>query len=297
MSLLADIQSQQHLFSDQIATLLRSLQQADGGMALPGILALAFAYGVLHAIGPGHGKLIISGYLLAERASLRRGLGLAVVSSLLQACTATVLVLAAFYGLQLAQAQAQLAAAWLEMASFTLVALIGMALVARGARRLPLHRHTHSHDHAHEKDCCGGHHAPLVISPQASLRELAFAAFSVGIRPCSGAIIVLFFACLLGVAWAGVLAVFAMAAGTALATGTLAVLAVKSRELGLRLAARSGRVARWGEALVMIIAGLLIVAAAGLFLLAAASGLEHSGAPSGAASHPLLAPHQSNPTP
>lgn len=68
-------------------------------------------------------------------------------------------------------------------------------------------------------------------------------AFSVGIRPCTGAIIVLVFAISQGLMWAGVFATFAMALGTAITVSALAALAVGSRELATRMA---GQESRWG---------------------------------------------------
>ena len=59
--------------------------------------------------------------------------------------------------------------------------------------------------------------------------------FSVGVRPCTGAILVLVFALTQGVFWAGVAATFAMAIGTAITVAALATLALGSRELALRL--------------------------------------------------------------
>ena len=68
-----------------------------------------------------------------------------------------------------------------------------------------------------------------------SWRKIMAVVFSVGVRPCSGAILVLVFALTQGLFWAGVAATFAMAFGTAITVAALATLALGSRELALKL--------------------------------------------------------------
>lgn len=70
-------------------------------------------------------------------------------------------------------------------------------------------------------------------------------AFSVGIRPCTGAILVLVFALSQGLLWAGVFATFAMAIGTAMTVSALAALAVGSREFAARI---GGAGSSWASA-------------------------------------------------
>ena len=77
-----------------------------------------------------------------------------------------------------------------------------------------------------------------------SWRQAFAIAFAVGIRPCTGAILVLVFAISQGLMWAGVFATFAMAIGTAITVSFLAALAVGSRELAMRLGGGSESV--WG---------------------------------------------------
>ena len=71
-------------------------------------------------------------------------------------------------------------------------------------------------------------------------RKILAVVFSVGIRPCTGAILVLIFALTQGMFWAGVAATFAMAFGTAITVAALATLALGSRELALKLGGRTG---------------------------------------------------------
>jgi ABC-type nickel/cobalt efflux system permease component RcnA len=95
--------------------------------------------------------------------------------------------------------------------------------------------------------------------------------FSVGIRPCTGAILVLIFALTQGMFWAGVAATFAMAFGTAITVAALASLALGSRELALSLGGRTGAFANavWtlcaigGSALILLFGATLFAASLG----------------------------------
>ena len=64
---------------------------------------------------------------------------------------------------------------------------------------------------------------------------------AVGLRPCSGAIIVLVFALAQGLFWAGIVSTFVMGLGTAITVGTIASVAVGAKSLAKRLStARAG---------------------------------------------------------
>ena len=62
------------------------------GSAVWTLLAISFAYGIFHAAGPGHGKAVISSYLVANEETWRRGVVLSFASALLQALVAVVIV-------------------------------------------------------------------------------------------------------------------------------------------------------------------------------------------------------------
>lgn len=275
----------QRLFSETVTADLQSIGQG-GGMAAYAALSIAgFAYGTLHALGPGHGKAVVSGYVLANQNSLRRGLVIVALSSLLQAAVAVCLVLGFYYLLDATRSQAERAAWYLESFSFLLIGFVGLRLVFQGASLwLPRrgahdgccchehHDHAH-HDHAHhnahaDHACCGHEHMP----PAARLTDAGWASMaamilSIGIRPCTGALFLLFFACMTHLTMAGVAAVFFMAAGTALTTGILAVLAAKSRHLAFALVGRTERGGAYLGGGLKIAAGLFIAAVALLFWL------------------------------
>lgn len=90
--------------------------------------------------------------------------------------------------------------------------------------------------------------------------------FSIGIRPCSGALILLFFSCIVGLAWSGVLATLAMAAGTAIATSAIAFLAVTSKRGLLAFAGTSEKTLAIAQSCVSLAAGAMVIAAGTLMI-------------------------------
>src|SRR3546814_11037163 len=106
----------------------------------------------------------------------------------------------------------------------------------------------------------------LQIAGATTIRTTLGLILSIGLRPCSGAVLVLAFAQAIGLEWAGVAAIAAMSTGTALAVASLAFLAVNARrwaatavgEERSRYRVGAGVVALGGGILVMVI-GLSLV--------------------------------------
>ncbi|MFP5077136.1 nickel/cobalt transporter [Rhizobium sp. YIM 134829] len=273
------------------------------------LIGLSFSYGVFHAAGPGHGKAVISSYMIANETELKRGVMLSFLSSLLQGIVAILLVGAAYLVLRGSSISMTQATTFLERVSFALVAAFGAYLLVRKVKALALtrpahaeglalaagpafephdhahhdhdhhhHHHAHhhaahhGHDHAAGEVCatCGHAHAPdpaLLRAEQFDWREAWSAILAVGLRPCSGALIVLSFALLNGLYLGGVLSVFAMAIGTAITVSVLATLAVTAKDLAVRYASSTGTALRVTHGIE--IAGALLVLVLGLALLGA----------------------------
>jgi nickel/cobalt exporter len=133
---------------------------------------------------------------------------------------------------------------------------------ARG--RMPGHAHYgHNHGHDHDHD-----HAHVVLPSQTEggWREQLAVVLAVGLRPCSGALIVLAFALSQGLLVAGMVAVLLMGLGTAITTGTLAALAVGAKSVARRLAGADNPVTAailwWVElfaAIAVLVFGLVLV--------------------------------------
>ena len=282
-----------HGLHHQLSSAVRALR-AEGATAAWGLVTLSFLYGVFHAAGPGHGKVVISTYLLTHESQLRRGLVLSVVSSLCQGATAIVAVTTVVGLLGFTLRQAEGATTGLESLSYGLVALVGVMLVAtrlgrvwrrRGASSTfgrndePARPRTGHDAEPHVAACstCGHRHGPSSHDLDAPLswHGIVGIVASIGLRPCTGAVLVLLVAYSIGLRWAGIGAVLAMSLGTALTVSLLAALSVYARQTALRLTAlmpdhRAGRLSIALD--VVAVLGGLVLMVAGIVMLQAASG-------------------------
>ena len=298
------------------------------GSAVWTLLGVSFLYGIFHAAGPGHGKAVISSYLVANEETWRRGIVLSFASAFLQAFVAVALVGVAAVILNATARQMCDAGRVIELASYALIASLGARLIwvkgkgfireARGLGR-PLHavgaavtpkdhhehdhqHHDHGHHHDHDHDQHGhahhghdhahhdhGHHhghehhdhdhdhdsawghahglEPQELAGPGGWQRGLSAIVAVGLRPCSGAIIVLVFALAQGLFWAGVAATFVMGLGTAITVAAIATIAVGFRSAAKHMAStRSGygmlamRGIEVGAAVVVLTFGTLLLA-------------------------------------
>ncbi len=243
---------------------------------------LSFAYGVFHAAGPGHGKVVISSYVLANERQLRQGIVLSGLSALMQALVAIGFVLVLAGLLNLTSTAMGEAAHWVGVVSYGLVALLGLWLVLRKVfgwghghghhdhadHHHGEHDHHHDHDHHHEHDDHPMHHAVGPRDIKGNWREQLGVVLAVGLRPCSGALVVLVFALSQGVLAAGIVSVLLMSLGTAITVASLATVAVMAKGLAARIggakSALAGIVVWWAELL-----GAVAVLAFGILLLIA----------------------------
>lgn len=257
------IATQQQAFYQSLTDALASLRTGANAFWTLGILS--FLYGVFHAAGPGHGKLVISSYVLAREQEVRRGVLLSFAAALVQSLTAIVFILFLAGILGLSSFALSDAARWLELTSYALIALVGAWLVWRKLRAV-LGRGGHHHDsHGHHED---HQHVVTPSDARGSWREALGVVLAVGIRPCSGALIVLAFALSQGVLLAGIAATLLMGVGTGLTVSVLAGFAVFFKDLAARTARRGRsiwtRLISFGE-----LAAAVVVFAFGAILFAA----------------------------
>ncbi len=305
--------AKQALFYRALSGLIRAAKT--DGSAYWGLMGISFIYGIFHAAGPGHGKAVISSYLLANEETWRRGIALSFASALLQALTAVVIVAIAAVLIGATAKMMGDTVRVIEMVSYTLIVLLGARLIwvkGRGflralhavrsgpepaavetaADRAPhlhaapadCHHHDHSHHDQTDHDRAHGHHhvadeeedvlpwghahgpEPEELAGPGGWRRGLSAIIAVGLRPCSGAIIVLVFALAQGLFWAGVASTFVMGVGTAITVAAIATLAVVAKVAVKRFAAaRAGygslilRGVEVGAALAVMAFGVLML--------------------------------------
>jgi nickel/cobalt transporter (NicO) family protein len=309
------ILAQQGWFEHQLSLAVRAFQGSAN--AVWPLVALSFTYGVFHAAGPGHGKAVLTSYMVANERAYRRGVALSLVAALLQGLVAIALVGVLALGLHATAQRMKDAAALVEWVSFLAIALFGAVLVWRKGRVLARLLKPHwqraaeppvlfaaaggpslalgrratgggyggtgsgrfvcvAGDADYDPACahCQAIDPGRLMARRFSLADAASTVFAAGLRPCSGAILVLVFSLARGVFAAGILSVFAMSIGVALTTAALASVAVLLKGVAERWAGRQSRGAVLAGAAIEFTAAACVLGA-GLLLLA---GITVAGA-------------------
>ncbi len=275
------VREQQQAYYGSISGTLRQIKSRSPYAAAWTLMFLSFGYGIFHAAGPGHGKTVISAWLLATENELKRGIVIAFLSSIIQALVAIILVSILFLVVASASSAARDVAGVLESASYAMIGSLGLYLIWTALRPKAHHDHHdhdhhdhghHHHNHVHDEHCGHAHVAEAKqVRGEWSLTKAFSLAFAVGIRPCTGAILVLILANALGIYWAGVASTLVMAIGTFLTVSAIAAIAVYSRKLALRLASADGRALDW-LAFALRLGGGIAIAGLGTLLFLGSLG-------------------------
>ena len=215
------------------------------------LIVLSFLYGILHSVGPGHGKLIVTTYIATQDAKVKLSLIITLVSSLMQAFVAVALVSVLLLAFNASMREINHAAEIFIPLSFYTAILLGIAVICRNL--LLMYRVIKKHKqatidsnklmikavkqidakHEHHDNCgCGHQHvvAPEQINDASSFKEYLAIILSIGIRPCTGAIMVLLFANMLDIYWLGIVSAIVMALGTALTTSLIAIMTITGKQ-------------------------------------------------------------------
>lgn len=237
------------------------------------IMLAAFLYGVFHAIGPGHGKVVIAGWFATRRARIAQGLAASLIAAMVQSSSAIAIVAAMAGVMALAPREVMAGAAWIETASYAMITLVGGVMIWRtltGKGCGHDHGHAEHHHHHHGEACCGHHHHHAdETTPKAERNALFAVAAAVGFRPCSGAILVLLFTLANNMFVVGVLATFAMGFGVAITVAAIGMGALGLNRLIERGFAESSMGARIRTGLAL--GGAVLITLMGLILLAGAA--------------------------
>ncbi len=193
------------------------------------LFAIAFSYGVIHAVGPGHGKLFAVSYFFSEKAEVKKGAMLGNMIAFMHAGTSIVLVLI-IYGIvsRTVLSHVENTTRTISLISYGMVTLIGLTLLLL---RIKSKAHHGLPDHSHDGD--------LSFSSNTSLISIALAA---GIIPCPGTILLLIFSISLDMLLLGILLALAIAAGMAVTISLAGIAVIISRQLLLDVILRTKKI-------------------------------------------------------
>ena len=250
---------------------MASIRDGTGSYALLTGIAFAFAYGVIHTLGPGHGKMIVASYFVGRNARITRGLWMGIQIAVTHVISAIVLVLAVDITFRQMLGGEPAESWWIRLISFSLIAIIGVTMLINAIRasfrKNGAHDHDHHHGHAHDH----GHHHH---GPSHDGRSQGALAVLAGLVPCTGAILVMLFALANGIVFAGVLMVVAISAGMALTMAAIGIAAILVRRVML-LATGEGSPRGYIVATALEYAAALLILAVGLSFLAGTIGEKY----------------------
>ncbi|NKB44585.1 MAG: hypothetical protein GKS03_09945 [Alphaproteobacteria bacterium] len=226
-----------------LASQLQATSDQGGFGAAVTVILASFVYGVLHAAGPGHGKMVVASYFTAKDAPLRRGILMGSVIATTQAVVAIVMVAVMALILQGSQLEIIDQTALLEVVSYGFILAIGLYMTYGALTGKATCGHDHGHDHHHDDQHGHSHghaHGPDPAAKETWLArkagrwlgprgEVIAIGMVSGVRPCTGSILVLLFAAANGVFILGIVASFMMAAGVAITISVLGIGAIVLR--------------------------------------------------------------------
>ena len=263
------------------------------------VIFASFIYGVLHAAGPGHGKLVVASYFTAREAPLRTGILMGSIIALTQAFVAIIMVAILAMALGGSQLEIMDRTNLLEVASYGLILCIGLYMTYGALTDAAACGHNHGGDdhsdrhddgpddgHEHHHDHHGHSHGPdpaaketwlartaeRWLGPQGEVIAIGMVS---GVRPCTGSILVLLFAAANGVFLLGIIASFMMAAGVAITISALGIGAIVLRKSISGDGAESTTPVRAFLGKALSVVGSLAVAVLGALLFGGA--LERTG--------------------
>ena len=251
----------QHQVNAGVAIHMRALETGSSLAAFFLGLGVAFLYGMVHAMGPGHGKFVIMSYFMGREVFVLRGLVMAAQMAIVHVVAAVVIVWVADILLKTSLGIGLADVPGVRAGSFLIIAAIGVYMLYQAVRGSRGHTHTHAHDHGHHHHHGHSHDHPHGAS---HTTEGGLVALAVGMVPCPGAVLVMLYAIANDMIYPGFLLVAAMSAGIGLTIAILGVATILLRQFATRFIENSsGGVAVARFRLLSNTIGALLVTAVG----------------------------------
>ena len=269
LHLLAWVAIQQAEFGAALREAVMAMRTGEGIGPASALIGLSFLYGIFHAVGPGHGKAVVASFLMARDSKIRDGIMLSWLIAAVQAVVAIAAVAILGWVLDFGRIALLESMPLVEAVSYGLIVLLGAGMIWN-----TLHGHGCDHDHhgmGHDHDHHDhDHHAhDASVERRRSRWEFIATGVASGLRPCTGALIVLLFTLAAGIYWIGIVSAFAMAVGVSITVSTIGILSILARRGIVQISLESGR-AGLAERVPRLLAlcGSIAVCLIGLILLA-----------------------------
>lgn len=240
----------QHKLKQKMSDLIRVAQSEGRIKPLIVLIGLAFLYGVIHAAGPGHGKVFAMTYVLSHRASILGGVLFGICFALIHALSGAVGVLGLRYIIQRSVSETLASVTTItQIISFGLIALLGLGILLK-------HGYTFLSTSVSEKGT-----EPI----KATRKGVLPWAVAVGLVPCPAVVMVMLFCLSMDVMILGLLLTVCISIGMA-TTISFVVIAIVMGKTGIMSIISKSHVVRV-EGIIGVLSGGAIVAFGTLFLI------------------------------
>ena len=252
----AKIMFWQQKLNNELTRLVKQLKTDRSWKAFWPLIAVSFFYGVVHAAGPGHGKVVVFSYFISRRSSIKKGLFLGNLISLFHALSGVVIVLTLYFIIKTAYlASFEALSQKIKLVSYSLVVAIGLALLLSSIFNMP---NRGSHDP--EEDTSG------TLPDRKGVLPLALA---VGMVPCPGVVIIMLFALSFDLLVIGLLMSLIMALGMATTISSAGLVSILGQEGLLKGFSRKERAQHLVQKILTVFGSLLIIGFGGILLIGA----------------------------
>ena len=243
----------QQKLNQKMTALTRRAKETSSLRPLLTLIVIAFVYGVIHAVGPGHGKAVAASYLISYGRKLSGGIIIGNLIALFHGLSGVGLVLAVHFVLQMGvSGPLESMTRTTQLVSYGLIVLLGAGLLTRS---LILWRRRKSSENV-----------DFDVSPDKSHRYPLAMALTIGMVPCPGVVLVMLFCLSLNLIGLGLLLAFSVSLGMAVTISVVGVATLMGKSLALGALERRRGQAETIERILETAAALIIMTLGLLFL-------------------------------
>ncbi len=241
----------QRQLNKKLAELTQQIKKEKSKKALFLILLFSFLYGLIHGLGPGHGKTITFSYFLSKQGDIKKGFLMGILMAFMHAGSALIVVLVLYFIIKKAfLASFDDISYYIKLISYSLIIVIGLIMLIKAFMNLK----------KENKLDVGNNKA-------ASRKVMLSLILVVGMVPCPGAVIILLFSFSMKMIGVGIVSVFFMALGMAAAISLIGIATITTKKGLLRLASGQNQSIEIFQFIMEITGSLLIIILGGFFLL------------------------------
>jgi len=208
----------QALVSSVFTGAMTDMKSGSSALSILFAVSVAFLYGALHTLGPGHGKAVVISYFAGSGGSMRRGLLMGTQIAITHVLSAILVVFLLDLAVRQATGNAPSDYRMVRLASYALIATIGLAMLWRAFQSLlEVRRHDHSHHH-------GSHGCASCAALEGKAHgRTGWLAMAIGVVPCTGALLVMLYGLANDLVGPAIVMVAAISLGMAVAMAGLGI--------------------------------------------------------------------------